>query len=177
MKVAQQKFLVDNETSKFKGALDQIQEELEDHRHAINENTDEMQANYAHLAVLEEKMDKLHAKVEELILLVQGKQEEKKPEIKQLTKREKEVFQAIYILGEGKPWVSYKQIARRLCTTDQLISGFVTNLIEKGVPIKKKRDSGMIFVQLDAVFRQRQAKDVVIGLNSLLSHWIRPDQN
>ena len=96
-----------------------------------------------------------------------------KTEIQPLTKKEQEVFQALYVVGEGVPFVSYKQLARKLGWSEALISGFVTNLIEKGVPVVKKYDAGQAFVQLEPKFRQKQAKEVVIGLNSLLSHWIQ----
>lgn len=93
-----------------------------------------------------------------------------------MTKREQEVFQALYIVGEGIPFVSYRQLARKLNISEALISGFITNLIEKGVPVLKKYDDGQAFVQLELKFRQKQAKEVVIGLNSLLSHWMQAPQ-
>lgn len=170
-----QQFLVDNDKAQFQRALEQVQEQLDDHRQAINENTEEIQANHAYLAGLEEKLDKLRATVEELILLLKGKKEEISYDVKPLTKREKEVFQALYLLGESVPWVSYSQLARKLCTTESLVSGFLTNLVEKGVPVLKKYDGNRAFVQLEQRFRQKQAKDVVIGLNSSLSNWMRRD--
>jgi len=153
--------------------FDALREELDDHRAAINENTNEIQANHEYIRSVEEKLDKLHARIEELFLLVEGKKAEQKLEIQPLTRREQEVFQALYIVGEGIPFVSYRQLARKLNISETLISGLITNLIEKGVPILKKYDSGMAFVQLEPKFRQRQAKEVIIGLNSLLSHWMR----
>ena len=157
----------------IQGILESMREELDDHREAINENTNELQANHEYIHSVEEKLDKIQARLEELFLIVGGKPAEQKVEIQPLTKREQEVFQALYIVGESIPYVSYKQLARKLGISDALISGFVTNLIEKGVPIVKKYDDGQAFVQLDPRFRQKQAKEVVIGLNSLLSHWIQ----
>lgn len=153
--------------------FDALREELDDHRAAINENTNELQANHEYIHSVEEKLDKLHARIEELFLLFEGKKAEPKVEILPLTKREQEVFQALYIVGEGIPFVSYKQLARKLNSSEALVSGFITNLIEKGVPILKKYDAGAAFVQLEPKFRQKQAKDAVIGLNSLLSHWMQ----
>ncbi len=154
--------------------FDSFREELDDHRAAINENTNELQSNHEYIRSVEEKIDKLHARIEELFLIVEGKKAEQKLEIQPLTKREQEVFQALYIVGESIPFVSYKQLARKLNISEQLISGFITNLVEKGVPIMKKYDDGLAFVQLEPKFRQKQAKEVVIGLNSLLSHWMNP---
>ena len=150
-----------------------LREELDDHREAINENTNELQANHEYIRSVEEKLDKLHGRIEELFLLIKGASTEAKLEIQPLTKREQEVFQALYIVGEGVPFVNYRQLAKKLSTSEALVSGFITNLVQKGVPIVKKYDNGQAFVQLEPKFRQKQAKDVVIGLNSLLSHWIQ----
>lgn len=157
----------------MQGILESMREELDDHRAAINENTNELQANHEYIGSVEEKLDKLHARIEELFLLIQGKSAETTVQIQPLTKREQEVFQALYIVGEGIPFVSYKQLGRKLGASEAVVSGFVTNLIEKGVPILKKYDDGHAFVQLEQKFRQKQAKEVVIGLNSLLSHWLQ----
>lgn len=153
--------------------LEGLREELDDHRTAINENTNELQANHEYIRSVDEKLDKLQARLEELELLLKGKASDDKAQIQPLTKREQEVFQALYVVGEGAPFVSYKQLARKLGSSEALISGFITNLVEKGVPILKKYDACQAFVQLEPRFRQKQAKEVVIGLNSLLSHWVQ----
>lgn len=155
------------------GILESIRDELDDHRAAINENTNEIQANHEFVRLIEEKLDKLQARLEKLELILQGRPADDKAQIQPLTKREQEVFQALYIVGEGVPFVSYRQLARKLGCSETLISGFITNLIEKGVPVLKRYDNGQAFVQLEPRFRQKQAKEVVIGLNSLLSHWIQ----
>lgn len=176
---AKQAVLVENTASEaMQSVLEGIRDELDDHREAINENTNELQSNHEYIRSVEEKLDKLHARIEELFLLL-GTTAEKKVAIQPLTKKEQEVFQALYVVGEGVPYVSYRQLARKLGISENLISGFITNLVEKGVPILKKYDAGQAFVQLEQKFRQKQAKEVVIGLNSLLSHWLqdlRPQQ-
>ncbi len=174
---AKQSLLVQSTAAEaVQSILEGLREELDDHRSAINENTNELQANHEYIHSVEEKLDKLHARIEELFLLATGKSDEQKIEIQPLTKREQDVFQALYVVGEGVPFVSYKQLARKLGSSEALVSGFITNLIEKGVPILKKYDEGLAFVQLEPKFRQKQAKDVIIGLNSLLSHWMQAPQ-
>jgi biotin operon repressor len=171
---AKQSVLVQNTAAEaMQSILEGLREELDDHREAINENTNELQANHEYIHAVEEKLDKLHARIEELFLLVSGKSSETKAAIQPLTKREQEVFQAVYVVGEGVPFVSYNQLARKLGISEALISGFITNLIEKGVPVLKKYDAGQAFVQLEPKFRQKQAKEVVIGLNSLLAQWMQ----
>ena len=79
---------------------------------------------------------------------------------------------ALYTLGELQPFVSYKQLARRLCTTDAVVASFITNLIEKGVPVLKKYDNNIAYLKLEDQFRQRQAKENLVGVNTLLSYWL-----
>lgn len=161
----------------IQSVMQALREELDDHRDAINENTNEIQANFEHIRSVEEKLDKLQARLEELFLIVTGRSSGQKEGIKPLTRREQEVFQALYVVGEGVPFVSYKQLARKLGISEALVSAFITQLIEKGVPVIKKYDNGVVFVQLEPKFRQRQAKEVIIGLNSSLTNWIQPVQD
>lgn len=180
MKTIQGRLVDQTAAEALQSVLEGLREELDDHRTAINENTNELQSNHEYIHAVEEKLDKLHARIEELFLIVTGKAADEKLQIQPLTKREQEVFQALYIVGEGVPFVSYRQLARKLNWSEALISGFITNLVEKGVPVLKKYDAGQAFVQLEQKFRQKQAKEVVIGLNSLLSHWMQapqPQQN
>lgn len=173
---AEQRLVDQTAAEALQSVLEGLREELDDHRTAINENTNELQSNHEVINAVEERLDKLSARLEEIYLLVTGKTAEQHVEIQPLTKREREVFQALYVVGEGVPFVSYRQLAKKLNTSEALISGFITNLLEKGVPIVKKYDSGMAFVQLEPKFRQKQAKEVIIGLNSLLSHWIQASE-
>ena len=173
MKAVQSRLVDQTAAEALQSVLEGLREELDDHRTAINENTNELQSNHEYIHAVEEKLDKLQARLEELFLVVTGAAEKQKTEIQPLTKKEQEVFQALYVVGEGVPFVSYKQLARKLGWSEALISGFITNLVEKGVPVVKKYDAGQAFVQLEQKFRQKQAKEVVIGLNSLLSHWIQ----
>ncbi len=89
-----------------------------------------------------------------------------------LTNREKEVFMAIYSLGEMQPCMSYKQLAKKLCTSESLVASYITNIIEKGVPIVKKYDAGIAYIKLDDLFRQVQAKENLVGVNTVLSYWM-----
>ena len=45
---------------RLKGVFSDVKEELEDHLTAINENTNEISANYEYLCEIDSKMDKLN---------------------------------------------------------------------------------------------------------------------
>ncbi|MBI1969056.1 hypothetical protein HYS48_00040 [Candidatus Woesearchaeota archaeon] len=51
-------------------AFSAVKEEMEEHLQAINESTDEIQANYEYLLELEEKLEKLSIKVDELQMMM-----------------------------------------------------------------------------------------------------------
>lgn len=158
----------------FKVALESIKEQFEDHLDAINENTTEIQSNFEYLCMLDRKIDKLAEKVEELAMIVRKGQgaEEKQFKFLPLTAKEKEVFFALYVLSQDREYVCYKDLSRRLCETEQLVSSYITNLVEKGIPVRKKYSGKMALLSIDPEFRQQQAKKNIVGLNTKLTHWM-----
>ncbi|VVB81297.1 Uncharacterised protein [uncultured archaeon] len=151
--------------------LECMREELDDHRQAINENTDELSATTEFLNELNRKLDKLSERIDELTLLVRGSKVEKCFEIQPLSGKEKEVFQALYLLTETQPYASYEQIAKDLPMSKSVVMDNITSMIQKGVPVVKKLDGTTVFLKLDPEFRLIQSKENVVGLNSLLA-WV-----
>lgn len=176
LKETKQEVLLTSDDVLFKTNLSQVleavREELDDHRESINENTTEIQTNHEFLAQLDEKMNKLTARIDELTLLVKGKQEDKNVKVKSLTKREKQVFQAIYKIGAMSPFITYRDIAKALSTSEALVAQYVANIVEKGVPVVKRYSSSRVYLNLDKRFREKQAKHCVVGVNTPLSHWV-----
>jgi len=158
-------------------SFEQIKEQFEDHLEAINENTNEIHSNFEYLCELDRKIDKLSERIEELNNLIRqqrGETAEKKGfSLQPLTKKEKEVFYALYILTEQRKYTTYKEIARRVSYTEDLIAAYITNLIEKGVPVLKKYSDRVVYITLDPRFREVQAKENIVGVNTILTHWIR----
>ena len=151
--------------------LECMREELDDHRLAINENTDELVATNEFMNELGRRLDKLTERVDELTLLIKGQKEEKQFSIQPLTGKEKEIFHALYVLTESQPYASYEQVARKTLLTKGIVMDQITSMIQKGVPVLKKLDGTKVFLKLDQEFRQLQAKKNVIGLNALLTSW------
>lgn len=176
MKQAKQEVLVTSDDVLFKTNLNHflkaVREELDDHRESINENTNEIQANHEFLSQLDEKMDKLAARIDELTMLVKGKPEKTSKTIKKLTNREKQIFQAIYQLGAMSAFITYRDIAKELKTSEALVAQYVTNIVEKGVPLIKRYSSSRVYLNLEKSFREKQAKHCIVGVNTLLSHWV-----
>lgn len=157
----------------FRKVLEAFREELDDHREAINENTNEIQAGHEYFEALNNKLDKLSARLDELTLLVKGKKENRQFQFSPLTKREKDVFQTLFFLCELAPYSTYKEVARRLGLSEALVAQYVTNMIEKGIPVLKKYHENKVFLKIEPSFRDLQLKENIVGLNSLLSNWVR----
>jgi|SRR3989344_720596 len=151
-----------NALSGINSTFNAIREEFDEHRESINDNTSEIQANYEYLLRLDEKIEKLAEKIEALMINNKTDVAEKQAEIK-LTEQEKAVFLLIYCASE-KP-VTYKEIAEVLKQSELLVSEYVTAMIEKGVPIKKRYMHNTAFLELDKGFHDMQAKHNMLGIS------------
>jgi len=152
--------------------LESMREELDDHRLAINETTQETVAQNELVNELNAKLDKLWERVDELTLLIKGEKPEVEFKVEPLTEREKEVFKAFYDVTETQPCASYEQVARKCLQSKEIVQNYVTTMIEKGVPILKKYDGTKVFVYLEPKFRAAQAKKNIVGLTIPLSCWM-----
>ncbi|MBI4145809.1 hypothetical protein HY489_00560 [Candidatus Woesearchaeota archaeon] len=153
--------------------LTSMREELDDHRLAVNENTSEQSATYEFLSELSRRVDKLAERLDELCLLVKGQKAEPSFDVQPLSAKEKEVFNVLYNVTEEQPFASYDQLARKCLLSREQVVAFVTSMIHKGIPVLKKQDGSMVFVKLDPVFRELQAKKNLVGLDAPLSCWLR----
>jgi hypothetical protein len=158
-------------------SFEQVKEQFEDHLVAINENTNEIQSNFEYLCEMDRKIDKLAEKIEELNLILRqqkGEDTAKKTfELQPLTSKEKEVFYALYVLTEQRRYTTYKDLSKRTCYAESLVASYITNLIEKGIPVVKKYAKRTAYLSLDPEFREIQAKENIVGVNTLLTHWVR----
>ncbi|MBI4139542.1 winged helix-turn-helix domain-containing protein [Candidatus Woesearchaeota archaeon] len=168
---------MEKEVELFPQELSALREELDDHRDAINENTSEIQSNHEFLCELDEKLNKLNEKVELLLSLFAKKVDEsssvKKFVVAPLTKREKELFVTLYALCENGNRVTYRALAERSGFSEPLISSYISSFIAKGIPLSKSYNDSVVVLSLDLAFREAQAKENIVGVNTLLSYWIR----
>lgn len=148
-----------------------IRHEFEDHLLAINENTNEIAANYEYIAEIENKLDRLGARVDNIQMLIEsnfniGPMERTVDfDVKRLNRREQEVFLVIYTLEEEKGAVTYSDIASKLDISEQLAGNYVTEIIEKGVPIIKRYINSKPYLRLDPAFKTLQTKENILQLS------------
>ena len=157
----------------LKSVFNQIKEEFSDHLDTINQNTNEIQGNYEFLCELDSKIEKLNERIDEIAMLLKQKDiiVEKRPafEVLPLTRKEQEVFLALYILEDEKGSATYAEIARRIAYSESLVQAYITNLISKGVPVLKRYIGNDVFLNLDKNFKQIQAKENLLKISALVS--------
>jgi len=150
-----------------------IREELDDHRQAINENSEETESNFEFLVEVARKVDALAERIDSLALSL-SKEKDSRPafEIKSLSAREKKVFSGLYRITEDFPEVSYVQLAALVGVPEEHVKYGITGMIEKGVPVKKRYVGRVVKISLDAEFRQEQAKGNLVRLDHPLTAWL-----
>lgn len=140
-----------------------MKEELEDHLLTINENTNEIQSNYEFLNEIDQKIDKLSSRLDQIQLFLQENSNfhvEKEPtfQIQGLSNKEKEVFLVLYTLDDQSRGATYTQIAKKLMLTETLVGNYILNMIGKGIPVIKTYVDGKAHLKLDPDFKRVQAK-------------------
>jgi DNA-binding CsgD family transcriptional regulator len=150
------------------GQVCEIKKELDEHLSTINENTNELQANYEFLLELDAKIQKLNERLDGIQMLLDPKfKRDEAVYSSPLTKREQEVFLIIYTTQDSL--LTYRDIARRMGLSETMIENYVANLIMKGIPILKTYRANRTFLRLDEGYRQKQAKSDILKLNEAIA--------
>lgn len=144
----------------FKHILAQLREELDEHLSAINENTDEIQANYSYIHEVDNKIEQLANRLDRIEMLLDG--QHKQLPIQPLTYTEKQVFLALYT--EEVP-LNHTDIAKRTGYSEPLVKQYTNALVEKGIPILKSYFNNISFLKLDPEFKELQAKENILNLS------------
>ena len=147
-------------------ALKGIREEFDEHLEDINANTEEIQSNYEYLQRLDIKLDQLAEKFESMqqwIARNTGMPFDEEPdETILLTKEEKEIFFAIFAATQK---VTYKQLAQQMKISDFLVRSYITNLIEKGIPIVKSYEKNIPYLHLEPRFKEKQQRYNILQIS------------
>lgn len=152
----------------LKQAFDKIKFQFEEHLEAINENTNEIQANYNLLKDLEERIEHLRGQLEAVQMQLSHldpsfafKKGDMPFEIQPLAINEKRV---LVVLLASQRFLSYGELAKMLNMSQSLVRSYVTNMIAKGIPIVKKYLSGKPTVNVDEKFKDVQEKHDIARL-------------
>jgi hypothetical protein len=149
--------------------FNQIKGDLDEHLCAINGNTNEIQSNYSYLCELDSKIEKIKERIDQMQVFLQKNQgfmaeENKKFEVSPLTQNEKKVFLVLYTLEDSKGNVGYKDLARNLGLTEELVCSYVNNMVAKGVPIVKRYINNKPYLKLNQDFKRMQIKENLLNI-------------
>lgn len=144
----------------------QIQDELDDHLTAINENSSEIAQNSDHLTDLEIKFEKLKERVDDIYYMLSRLSNQESYE---LSKNEKRVFMVLYAI-EKTP-LSFADIAVRTHMTELSVKAYIFSMINKGIPIVETKLDSQSYFKLDKSFKEKQAKENILRIEPELRVW------
>tara|TARA_Y100000310_G_C20700367_1_gene829159 strand:+ start:3217 stop:3753 length:537 start_codon:yes stop_codon:yes gene_type:complete len=153
----------------FEQVLKQVRDEFDEHLDAINDNTNEIQTNASILTEFDAKISKLDerlAAIEEYLKKAHSFNPQFIPkyEIKELTEKEKAIFLILYKLESEHKKVTYRELQKNSGLPKTLLQGYITSLIEKGIPIHKHYLNNKVHLTLDEQFKALQAKKNIVKL-------------
>jgi hypothetical protein len=147
-----------------------VKQNLSEHLSAINENTSELQSFFDYLQELDQKIEKLSQRIDQLQL--QSHIPKEKPCFVPLNTTEKKIFLALYT--EETP-LNCLEISQKSGVPMSIAREFLTSLSQKGIPLTRSFVNNQTFYKLNSQFKEWQAKENVINLS--LESFISPKQN
>ena len=139
-----------------------LKEECEDHLQAINENTEELADVQTNMSVIDEKIEKLNARIDTIHMMFNQLLWQTKITI-ELSTDEQILFQ---VLCSYNDFVTGAFAAEKIQLPEPVMRETITALIDKGVPVVMKEAAGQTFIKLDSEFRKLQRKHKIIKINS-----------
>ena len=156
--------------------MEKIENKFEDLLTSINENTSEIQSNYTMICEQDHKIHNLMegvisvlkefketGKINENLLL---KWSRRNTSSIKLSKREEEIFLILYTLDGKKGEVTYLDIAKRINFPEDIVASYISNMLQKGIPIIKKYTNNEAHLSLDPKFKSLQAKENILDIKS-----------
>lgn len=135
-----------------------IRAALEEHLSAINENSNEIQVLFDYLQEMDSKIDALHSRLDS----IQIENQNNLVNIKPLNEQERQVFIVLYTAAG---FLGCSEISARCGLPASCVQEHLKSLTTKGVPIIRTLSEKEILVQIDAKFKDRQAKENLINLS------------
>lgn len=137
-----------------------IKQNLSEHLSAINGNTSELQSFFDYLQELDQKIEKLSQRIDQLQL--QSNVSKEKPYIAPLNATEKKIFLTLYT--EENP-LNCWEISQKSEVPLSIIREYLTSLAQKGVPLIRSFQNNKSFHRLDPQFKEWQAKNNILNLS------------
>lgn len=156
----------------LKGAFKQIKHEFNEHLETINQNTTEIQSLFDYISEVEQKIDKLNERMDEIQMSINPDMTYEQFQV-DLTHREQEVFMVLYAEQQK---ITPVEMARKLGFTDEMVHRYIYNLITKGIPIIKHFEQDEMYLTLDVKFKDLQARRNVLKINESISRQLMSEK-
>ncbi len=161
----------DTDDINSKETLVNIKKQLNEHLQAINENTCEIQSNYDLICAIENKIDKLSERIDQIQFFLQCNSDfsvdnVEKFDIRPLTRNEQYVFLVLYALEDEKGVVSYFDISRKTGFSVSLVRDYISSIMEKGVPLIKRYINNSVFLKINKDFKRLQARENILMIDT-----------
>ena len=143
----------------LKIAFEKVGDEFSEHLDTINANTSELSAIAQILSGLEQKIEKLNERIDELTI---SQSSSNSFQTINLSVREQEVFASLYT---SDVFLSVKAIARLVGRESSVVSLILKRLISKKIPLIKNIIDNEDFYAIDSSFKQIQARENIVHLN------------
>tara|TARA_Y100000310_G_scaffold243444_1_gene247927 strand:- start:3280 stop:3804 length:525 start_codon:yes stop_codon:yes gene_type:complete len=145
---------------KYKKNLFVIKQNLSEHLSAINENTSEIQGVFDYVQEVDQKIEKVAARLDQLQLDQQ--RENQQPIITPLNETERKVFLALYT--EEKPLNSF-ELSEKSKVPISIVRDILTMVVQKGIPVKRNFENNQTYYHIDPQFKEWQAKEGILNLS------------
>lgn len=144
--------------STVKKEIDLITEELDDHREVINQHDEELKEIYSLLDKIKD--------IQEEHSLILGNSHFSGLDMA-LSNIERRILLTLYT---SEFLLTIEELAKRLKLSEKVVSEFIDELKEKGIPILKQKSlDNKIYLYLDQKFKDLQAKKNFLKLNDSLT--------
>lgn len=160
---------IDEELIKeLKHRLVLAEQSLSEHLSAINENTSELQSLFDYLQEIDQKIEKLAQRIDQIQLQTNIPQE--KPFVAPLNQTEKKIFVVLYT--EERP-LNCLDLSQKSGVPSSILRDHLALMAQKGIPLDRIFKDTQTYYKLNAKFKEWQAKENILNLS--LDSFIQPE--
>ena len=158
-----------SEYNKIKGHIDILEDnvfmardEVDDHLHAINANTNEIEMQNNDICEIDNRLNKMEEKMGDLHFLL--KQLVTKAQLSvELSKDEQRVFLILYTHDK---FMKPVDICSKAFLEKDVVEESLTSMADKGIPLEREILDGKVYFRMNSEFKLRQAKEQIIRIDT-----------
>ncbi|MBW2971762.1 hypothetical protein KY359_01875 [Candidatus Woesearchaeota archaeon] len=150
------------ELNDFRCDVERIRQDLEEHFEAINANTNEQEIQNSFICEIDNRLNKVEEKVDELHFLLKQLVLRAKLSV-ELSKDEQRVFLILYT---HEKFMKPDEIGLKAFLEKELVEEALTSMMDKGLPFEREILDGAVYFRMNKDFKLRQAKESIIKIDA-----------